>query len=657
MPEDIGYEGLGLPSEEDIADQLNAAIENWVGRNTMIQDVREMVAGQNSIAAPKSTQYIVRTGHTYMLAAVANEKSARFHSIPEIQVIPASTRREARTKSTKLEKALTVAFTEMERYGDGDVWSRVTMDAILLDEGVEKIEAAPAAFWPELFKETDDPMEAHPYQTKNARDEYKKARGIPVRSLYVPLESFFPVYDGPTMTESFELEYRSLRSVMSNPLFDREALQSFYSAGRDAYKTVVPIIHYCNQDTYAYYACTPELMQGSKAKSKRPITSPYLTKPVLLYSYEHGLGRSIYNCVGGRFGGWKTSNNRIEGTNRGLLELNQQLDNLYSQALTNIGAKYWPNLVQYVDPEQRAYSAGVTPKPITVKAGEPLVMFKGEDLRPTFTPADDPMFIWAYDQIKDQIGRLGGSPVTFGMREPGVSTGFHHAQMITQAEHLDEKLEQHLAQGVINRAVLFFKQVNAIGETVWATKVEKDTSDMSKAEFIPVDPKDLVIIPQMAARVKKTRPIDFVAAIRTALDASSEREGKGPLLDDDTIREELLGQSSPDTIETKLLQQSQKNRILNSGVIDRAIVQKIGLKLAVAGTPEVDSELASAADPALMEASAALQQRAAGMGGTDPALQESMADGGFRQRGMAVTDSQPEARVGEAAVIAGGGSL
>lgn len=657
MPEEIGYEGLGLPSEEEVEERLNFAIEQWVGRNRMIQDTREMVAGGNAIAAPRSTQYVVRTGHTYMLAAIANEKSSRFLNIPEIQVIPTSNRPEARRKSTRLEQAVSVAFREMERNGDGDVWSRVVLDAILLDEGVEKIEAAPAAFWPELVEESDDPEEAHPYQVKKARDEYKKARGLPIRSLYVPLENFFPIYSGPTLTESFEIEWRTLKDVLGNPLFDVDALGA-YAQGKNAYKTLVPIIHHCNQEAYSYYACTPEDSRTGRGKSKRPITTPFLTKPIHLYSYEHGVRRTIYNSVGGRFGGWKTSTNRIEGTNAGLLELNQKLDELYSQALTNVGAKYWPNLIQFVDPEQRAYSSGTPPKPVTVKPGDPLTMFKGEDLKPAFVPQDDPMFMWAYDQIKEQIARLGGSPITFGLREPGVNTGYHQAQMITQAEHLDEKLEQHLAQGVINRASLVMLQVKALDEDIWVHRIEKDPGSGKKSgEHLYISPKDLDPMPQLDARVRKTRPIDFVAAVRTALDASSEREGKGPLLDDDTIREDILGQGSPDVIEFKVLRQTQKNRIVNSGVIDRAITNKIGLKLAQEGTPEVDSELATEADPAVVQASQMLQEKAAGMGGTHPDLQQAMADGGARQRGMADTDPQPEARVGEATRIASGGSL
>ena len=71
-------------------------------------------------------------------------------------------------------------------------------------------------------------------------------------------------------------------------------------------------------------------------------------EPVLLHAYEHNLGQSIYNTIAGRFGGWKSSTNRIEGVAKGLLELNQAADEVFSQVITNVRAKYWPTLLQKI---------------------------------------------------------------------------------------------------------------------------------------------------------------------------------------------------------------------------------------------------------------------------------------------------------------------
>ena len=127
-----------------------------------------MLEGRNLIEAPSNTPYKIRTVHSYSLASIANEKAARFTQLPTLQVVPTDDSRDARAKSSKLEKAINMAIQEMERRSDGDVWSRAVIDAIVLDEGVERIERAPAAFWSEVIQIDQNgnitlPMETGPF--------------------------------------------------------------------------------------------------------------------------------------------------------------------------------------------------------------------------------------------------------------------------------------------------------------------------------------------------------------------------------------------------------------------------------------------------------------------------------------------------------------
>ena len=640
------------PSPVELSNRLQAAVELWKDRNKYIADVRDMIAGKNTIKAPASTQYVVRLGHTYALASIINEKASRFLSQPSIQVVP--TTPDDRSKSTRLEKALQSAFFEMERHGDGDVWSRVIDDAIALDEGVELIEAAPAAFWPELVAEDEEGKPLHIMEGKD-RDQYKKEHGLPVRTVYVPLEYYLPIYEGSTQVETFHLEQRSLRSVLTNPLFDTSGIAT-YSKGQEIdLKTQVLIVRYCNQSIYAYYAMTPStsrsnwpVMRLDVNSSKGPLT--------LLRAYKHGRGKVIYNCIAGRFGGWKTNDTKIEPVGRALLDINQKMDELLSQAMTNVGARHWPNLKFHLDADRRGWTeSGENPTPPRVQPGEPLLLYIGEDLSPTFIPGEDPLFAWTYDQLREQLNKLGGSGVLFGSREPGVDTGYHQALMISRAEHLDEKMEQHLVQGAINRATHIFDIVKSLGdkgERVWTHYIERDSgTNNKKLVWLNIDPEDLTPMPMMDARVRKTRPVDYIAAVRTANDATMERPGRGPLLSDDTVREEILAVESPDIEERKIRLQTEKGRLIDSGIITQAVSARLNLRLAQKQGPQLKDGQVAGVDPALLDAVQGLAGQQEGVpGGINPQLLDQVNRstlGPGRRRGMVTTDSQPEARIGE----------
>ena len=214
---------FNVPKPAEIREVYNTVIATWKTRNKFIDDVRKMLAGLNKIDAPDNTPYKIRTVHTHMLGAIANEKLSRYSHLPNIQTIPTVSadgdQNEAREISDRVENATRIAMFEMERSGEGDSWGKVIHDAIMLDMGVEKIERAPAAFWPELFQEDDDGNPTHPFEDADAIDNYKRGMGFPIRATYVPLERFLPVFEGSTAVETFEVEQRSLRSVLRNSLF------------------------------------------------------------------------------------------------------------------------------------------------------------------------------------------------------------------------------------------------------------------------------------------------------------------------------------------------------------------------------------------------------------------------------------------------------
>ena len=576
-------------------------------------------------------QYQVKVMHGRSLAAIYNEKRSRFSDLPTVQVYapPGSSRSQA--WSTELERAINLGIRQIEDRSGGDVWGRVVGDVIALDGGVERWERAGSAMWPELAMMEDGREKmAHVFEGteedyKAWRDDYKKQAGIPLRGVYVPFESFMPVWEGPTAVESFELERRSLRSVLANPLFRNQDSQIASIANRGStdgdVRTYCTIVHHCNQQWHSYWALAPQRLTSGKWPEAERATAGAVGQPVFLYGYKHGLGEIIYNIVDGRFGGWRNNTNPDrESVMGGLLELTQDQDELFSQAKTNLRASYWPTPIFKVDQKLRGGDEG-PPKTVKVAEGEPITIWSTENVEILVKPMDNPLWRELNNRIDSRIGQLAGSPSLFGQHQPGVNTGYHEQLAISQSESLDSTIERHLADGYRARCTKFLKHVKALNEKVYVFSPSGDKRKRG-GKYVVIDPEKIDPMPIFDASVQRPRAIEFLSAIRAAIDASADRHGPGtPLLDDVTIRTEILGREAPDEIERAIAIQVTKQKILDSDVITKAVIQKLGLALMQEGQSQATPGQVAGAPGALQQAVQGMNMsgEAAALGGVSPA--------------------------------------
>ena len=653
-----------LPKEELLTSQFAFLLNYWKVRNQFIGDMRNALAGLNKIEGPVSTQYIVKTLHTYILASLINEKASRYLPRPVIQCLPDDPLDDAaRSKSTRAEVGLNIAGYEIDRRSGGDSWDRAVRDALLLDMGVVRIDRGEAAYWSELVEHDRAWLEYKKDPKKNPkpdkaysdseRKEYKKEHGIPINKEYVPLEFFLPYYSGKRLEFSFEIAETTKYSLLGNKLYDNpygyKALHDMTTGPDGGLNETVSLLHYVDNSTHAYYLAGPGPNSGNNKYPKvTPTTIRYTGQLQCLYVYKHGIDRSIYNTYSGRFGGWKTDRNEIERIGKGIMELSQAADEIVSQVLTNVRAKYWPNLNFQMDPEQRGFGTGGSkPEAPKVKEGESIVTFVGEKIEAIFKPEDDPMVMWLFDTIQTQISRLGGSATLFGERAPGVDTGFNQAIQQTQAQSLDNKVEQHLQAGAEEEALITALHVKAIGEPVEMVYVETDKKKQKKVKQATLDPADLTPMPRFSAQVRKQGPLDMLSALRAFQMATDDRAGKGPALSDETGREELLGITAPDVEYMKILIESQKREMVDKGFISDKVGDQANVKLAKTGVPEVSPELLAKADPALLAAIQQIQPAAAQQGGTDPKLLSGVAEQAGLPPGPIPGDSEMTNRLGE----------
>ena len=651
-----------LPPDEELIDMVNFALDYWRPRNEYVESMRKALEGMNEIILPKNTQYKPKAIHTYFLASILNEKTARFLDIPVLQVVNEDLLDEEKiARNSDLEQALNMASYEMERLGDGDVWSRAIADAILLDEGVEKIQMAPHAFWPEITSKTTKGDAKYPEES-DEREAYKRIRGIPFRSLYVPLEHTYPIYDGPVVTDNFEFELKSLAACKKNKNYNQAAFVDYPKDSRGDHATKVTILHYSDEMYYAYFLVIPGTNTASSTSPdsfKLDIQAMNrVTQIRYLYGYCHGTTQTPYNFIAGRYGGWKTQNNRIEAVNKGFLELSQGTDELLSQIATYVRATSWPSMNYQVDPEKRGAEAGSPAgQPPNINEGEAIYTFVGEELNPILIPQANPQAMWLMEQYKEQLGKLGGSSVLFGNNQPGVDTGYHNAQQVDQAEHLDEKLEQHLSRAAVARATKLMLLTRYLGEKVPVHFVEPGEKPIGK--YVHINPAHLSPLPRIDASVRRPRGINVLSNIRAAREATDDRGGRGPLMSDLTARDTFLTIPYPDKEERRILFETEKRKVIESGIITEKIGQAINIGLVKQGVPALDPTQVANLDPALLEAlNAVAQGQAAGAGGIDPnnlghvppspLQQQNPLD---RSGGLPAGQSQPEANIGYEAAV------
>lgn len=653
-----------IPSEDTLTAQFNFLLKYWKNRNLFIRDMRRALGGLNDIEGPKSAQYVVKVLHTYILASIINEKSSRYLPRPVIQVVPDNPLDdESRAKSTRIEQGINVGGYEIERRAGGDCYDRAVRDALLLDMGVQRIVSGHAAYWKDIVqRDTEvasgnasaEVMNKLPPESEE-RLLYKQEMGIPINKDYVPLEFFFPFYDGKSMPFSFEIEERSLYNVLNNPLYKNDIGQRTLNGltlGPDGgLNQTVNIIQFANDNVHAYFLGGPGANTGNNKYPRITPNSVQLSGKLMpLYAYEHGLGRSIYNTYSGRFGGWKTDRNEIERVGKGIMELSQAADEIVSQVLTNVRATYWPSLNFQLDPEKRGFGTGNSkPEPPKIKEGEGIVTFIGEAVAQIFKPEENPMAMWLFDTVQTQIGRLAGSSTLFGERAPGVDTGYNQAIQQTQAESLDNKQEQHLQAGAEEEALIVSLYAKRIGEPIPMVYVDEDKKTKKKAlKYATLDPDDLSPMPRFSAQVRKQRPVDYIAALRAFREATDDRGGKGPALSDDTAREELLSISGPDIEYNKILIESQKRELIANGFITDKVGEQANVKLAKTGTPNISPEVLQKADPQLLAAIQQIQPAAAEQGGTDPSLLAGAAETVGLPPGPLPGDAEQNNRLGEA---------
>jgi len=583
------------PSPQYIQDNLLDLFQHYRDRNEMYDEVMNHANGKNEIMKPKTAGYQVMTLHMWYVRSYLNERLARFLQTPHYRFIPNGISEPAQSEASYNEKCINTLMYWARR-SDDDFGKTVT-DVLLIDGGAMAWEANMKAAYPRLTnideqdedditrgmptgergeeedddERSDDEIAARVEKANRerikAREKYKKDQGEDgLRKLFthrhVPYNAFFPFPDSDIPEEVVEIEMRSVRKVINNELFDArvraELKQQHDRDERTTFRDQVPIIRYCNKEWYAYYISTTDVMrgqtEGEDGMLNRFIKKEQVGKIELLYAYRHNAGRPLYTHYRGMHGGWGGGDNaEVKGKIRAMLDISTAIDELCSQAFSNVRETFWPTLLFKLDaerPEQPLNDSDA--KKLTHRGTADMYLFKGEEALPMFQPKDNPIFNNLMERLTEAMAKIGGAPGLYGVHQSGVEGGYQENTLLQQADSQFARIENNIVTSAQDDLLVLLALIRAMGEKI-PVRVRTKGAGKTYAEDLVIDPKDLDPMPMVDADVRLKNPGDMAIAIRNFENATRDTSGPGTAaMPRDKGRELFLQDEQPDDTDAML---------------------------------------------------------------------------------------------------------
>ena len=610
------------PLPQYIQDNLVDLFRHYRERNDMYDEIMSHANGKNEIMKPKTAGYQVMTLHMWYVRSYLNERLARFLQIPHYRFIPSGISEPAQSEASYNEKCLNTLMYWARR-GDDD-FGKAVADVLLIDGGAMAWEANMQAAFPRLTnvdeqgddditrgmptglrgeQDGDDDLSddviakrvEHANRDRvSAREKYKRAQGEEgVKKLFthrnVPYNAFFPFPDSSPHEEVIEIEFRSVRKVISNKLFDKAVTGKLRARtekdGQTTFRDQVPIIRYCNQNVYAYYLAPDDVMRGQDDGEggllNRFIKQEQVSGVELLYAYEHNAGRPLYTHYRGMHGGWGAGDNaEVKGKIRAMMDISTAIDELCSQAFSNVRETFWPTLLFNLDvdrPEQPLNDSDA--KKLTHRGTADMYLFKGEEAKPMFQPRDNPIFNNLMERLTEAMAKIGGAPGLYGIHQSGVEGGFQENTLLQQADSQFARVENNIATSAQDDALVLLALVRAMGEKI-PIRVKTRGRSRQYTEDLVLDPKTLDPMPMIDADVRLKNPGDMAVAIRNFLNATTDTAGPGTAaMARDKGRETFLGDEQPDDTDAMLKIQTVTDATWLE-IVQPLVMKRFGLKTA-----------------------------------------------------------------------------
>lgn len=571
------------PEGEYIQELFKDLLEYHSTRNKWVGIMRAHAEAEHELEMPQVQHVQVHKLNLWSVRTYLNERLARFLPNPRIRVLPSGKGDPAIQRASAIEKAINSAYYWMRRKNDD--WGKAIADVLLCEGGVLRLEVNTAAAWPKLIRNEEDgedditrgmPTGVEELEgwedeetvkgklgvalaaRKKARNEYKKSQPFIISRTYVPLEAYYPSPDSDITEECIELEFRSLRKVLANKQFLPEGIDSLrrgLGEKKATFKAHVPILRYCGDGIYAYYAL-PDTLETDNSEDS--FLSKFLKDgeqqvgvPVLLYWYETGIDRPIYTEIAGMHGGWTSGDQRLTiGRIKALASLDTKKDEAASQAWTNMRETAWPtwklkvskNRPASADSSQRALDQ------IRPGAAQDIVLFEDEDLSPVMQHRENPYYADIMDRIDEAMAKIGGAPGLSGIHQPGIEGGFQENTLLQQADSQFARIENNIVTSAQNEALLFLDLIKSIGEEVFIRAREKDEkSGKMYFEELMLSPEMLTPRPEVDAVVKARAVGNESLGLRNYASAITDVNGPGTAaMTRNTARETFLDMEYPD---------------------------------------------------------------------------------------------------------------
>lgn len=593
-----------LPDEHTISDLLEDMKDYWRDRDLLVAQGRKQLAMENEVHFPDVSHAEPQKLLMGEFRAFVTERQAQFRPERVVQVIPFGISAEAQARANRLERGINdmLYWSSQKR----DAWGKCIVDAFCFESAWERWEPAPYAAWPRLIVGDDGMdefgrkmLEDPTYDADRERRIYKQStRKLPLMNEYVPLENCWPAPSGDDLDYVLEYEYRPVRSLGKNPLFDPGAVARIESDIKNRTHDVtreITIVRYCDSEWYAYYALAPgeEITGLDRTKPQDPPGHRRTNgQPVLLHSYRHNVGRPLYNEIFGSFGGWNGSDQSlVAGKIKAMLILAQARDELASQALTIARNTAWGGykITTSINRPKTGDNGEPNLDGLQGKLGEDIILYPDEKMDPLHPPAPNAYYSDIVNDVIRQFQKIGGSAALYGQQEAGVSTGYQQQLTISRAEGQFARTQQGISRGGANGVYLALDIIKAMGEEVWIMGRSK-IRGVPYYEHASINPKDLDPMPMIEVSITAPRPMDYTAALADFRQAVAKIGDGDPAMSYDTAREKLLGMEDAQEEADKIHKQGLENKFWASDMPFQMMTEKIMMRSVQNSTPELSQQ-------------------------------------------------------------------
>lgn len=531
-----------------IAELKERLMAEWSERNDYIEEMRSIRFMERPVEVPSHIESeIVRTPIAYQ--TVEHVVGALTADPPMIKFPPPSESMADLERSSRLEKAISAALSEIARQQADEPEERFIESLIADGHGCMRILYAPQ-YWAGMPKRNRKGGETAEEYNKRV-EQWKRGRRIPIHWAWCDPLTVYPLFGEMGLEAVMEVDRRDPISLNWRA----------FNQGYDALSIRSPELrHLTRYEGYGTVEFTQVWLPGRLV---------YLVGDLIVHDSKVAYEEPPYIYSYG------VATNSLERDKRGLSilhgmrYLHDYMDRLLSQKATGIRIYYWPTPV--VKLSNRAMPGGELgqPREIEVVPGKPVTLWEGEEIGfltwPVSGPDDEQMTSLVYNMLQ----RAGLSDAFYGEANAG-SSGYLISQLIATARLRFKPIVTHAERAMEQ---LIQRLMDIVEYQIKSPIYVYHSSTNKEAGWLKLDPKDMNGYRNVIVKINMVLPTDeYARSSRAINEMQAGLRSRASAM-------EMIGIEQPDEMMREIDVDNVIKRPEIQAVLAEEALKRLGLKM------------------------------------------------------------------------------